>query len=123
MPKGSKRPRGFFSKPPKWGIKTYAKRGQRATWVFNKPPARGIKTYAKSQLKCLENLSNKKSKNLLFQGKVCCTPGSNWYKKLKRGQGNKPVISQTQGSAVTYIQFLQYPDWNRTSKELRTINP
>jgi hypothetical protein len=64
MPKGSKRPRGFlvshqegggiktnakrgqratwvFSKPPKGGFKTNTKRGQRATWVFNKPPAKG----------------------------------------------------------------------------------
>ena len=91
--KGSKRPRGFlvshqeggiktnakrgqratwvFSKPPKRGIKTNAERGQRATWVFSKPPKGGSKPYAKSQLNCLENLFNKKSRILLFQGKVC----------------------------------------------------
>jgi hypothetical protein len=51
------------------GIQAYAKGGQRATWVFDKPPERGVKTYAKSQLKCLENLSNKKSKIYYFKGK------------------------------------------------------
>ncbi len=38
---GVKKATWVFSKPPRRGNQTNAKRGLRATWVFNKPPAKG----------------------------------------------------------------------------------
>ena len=92
--KGPEGPLGFPINLPKRGVQANAKGVKKATWVSSKPPRRGgeskpmpkgakeprgflinhlqrgIQNYAKSQLKCLENLSNKKSKILLFQEKV-----------------------------------------------------
>ena len=144
--KGSKRPRGFLVSHQEGGIKTNAKRGQRATWVFSKPPKRGIKTNAKRGQRTtwvfskppakgdqylMPNLSwiawktcpTRKVEFYYFKGKTCWAPGSNWYKNSKEVRAINPWSLKPKRSAVTYSQFLQYPDWNRTSQEIRAINP
>ena len=124
MPKGSKRPRGFLVSHQEGGNQTNAKRGQRATWVFSKPPAKGDQNLMPNlSWIAWKTCSTRKSRILLFKGKVCWAPGSNWYKNSKEVRAINPWSLKPKRSAVTYSQFLQYPDWNRTSQEIRAINP